>query len=147
MSSFIQKVNFFQDLGFPLCLSWRLNEHKRVKNMASKVSYIEIGTKDAGNSRHFFEQLFGWDFNPMGNAEEGWFQTPSVKAGLHGNDPNPHVLVFFDVPDLMAAISQVKALGGATDEPGPDEPGFGRFCSCRDPQGIRFGLHQPPNYK
>jgi uncharacterized protein len=112
--------------------------------MSSGVSYLEIGTKDAGASRVFFEQLLGWSFHPMGNDGEGWFQTRSIKAGLHGNNPEPQFFIFFDVPDLTAAVAQVQALGGETEEPGPDEPGFGRFCNCRDPQGIRFGLHQLP---
>jgi len=54
----------------------------------------------------------------------------------------PQFFIFFNVPDLMTAVARVKELGGETDAPGPDEPGFG--CTCRDPQGIRFGLHQPP---
>jgi uncharacterized protein len=112
--------------------------------MLNDVSYLEIGTKEAAASHVFFEQLFGWNFYAMGNDGEGWFQTPSIKVGLHGNDPEPQCLIFFNVPDLIAAIATVKELGGETDEPGPDEPGFGRFCVCRDPQGVRFGLHQLP---
>lgn len=112
--------------------------------MSSKVSYLEIGAKDAETSRVFFEQLLGWSFHSMGEDGEGWFQTPSVKAGLHGKDPEPQFLIFFSVSDLMEAIAQVKELGGETEEPGPNEPGFGRFCTCYDPQGIRFGLHQLP---
>jgi uncharacterized protein len=113
--------------------------------MPGEVSYLEIGAQDAKASHRFFERLFGWSFHPLGDDGEGYFQTPSVKAGLHGNDPVPQFYIFFSVPDLAVAIAQVKALGGETDEPGPDEPSFGRFCTCRDPQGIRFGLHQPPN--
>lgn len=111
--------------------------------MASEVSYLEIGAKHAGVSHRFFEQLLGWHFHPMGNQDEGWFQTPTIKVGLHGNDPEASISVFFSVSDLAVAIARVKELGGETDEPGPDEPGFGRFCTCRDPQGVRFGLHQP----
>ncbi|WP_121971632.1 VOC family protein [Leptolyngbya sp. BC1307] len=112
--------------------------------MAGEVSYLEIGAEDAAVSRTFFEQLFGWSFHPMGSNDEGWFQTPSIKAGLHGNDSEPQFSIFFDVPDLMTAISKVKELGGKVDEPGPEEPSFGQFCSCQDPQGVRFGLHQLP---
>ena len=112
--------------------------------MASKASYLEIGTTNIESTRHFFEQLFGWSFNPMGNEGEGWFQTPSLQAGLHGNDPEPQFFVFFDVPNLEMAIARVKELGGTVEEPSTDEPGFGRFCTCRDPQSIRFGLHQLP---
>ena len=112
--------------------------------MAGEVSYLEIGAKNAHVSHLFFEQLLGWHFHPMGEANEGWFQTPSIKVGLHGNDPEPQIAVFFSVPDLATAIARVKELGGETDELEADEPGFGRFCACRDPQGVRFGLHQLP---
>lgn len=107
----------------------------------SELSYIEFGAGDAGKARAFLVQLFGWDFHLMGTGPEGWFQTPSIKAGLHGNDPNPGILVFFGVPDLEEAIAKVKEMGGEADDPS-EEPGFGRFCTCRDPQGIRFGLHR-----
>jgi predicted enzyme related to lactoylglutathione lyase len=107
----------------------------------SEVSFIEIGAVDAGRAGAFLGQLFGWDFHLMGTGPEGWFQTPSIRAGVHGNDPNPGILVFFSVSDLEEAIAKVKELGGQADEPA-EEPGFGSFCTCRDPQGIRFGLHR-----
>jgi predicted enzyme related to lactoylglutathione lyase len=109
--------------------------------MGWEVSYIEIGAGDAGKTRSFLGQLFGWDFHPMGTGPEGWFETPSIKAGLHGNDPEPGILVFFSVPDLEITIAKVRELGGDASEP-IEEPGFGRFSTCRDPQGIRFGLHR-----
>jgi uncharacterized protein len=110
--------------------------------MGSEVSFIEIGAGDAGKARAFLGQLFGWDFHVMGTGPEGWFQTPSIKAGVHGNDPEPGILVFFGVTDVDAAIAKVRELGGEAGD-ATDEPGFGRFSMCRDPQGIRFGLHQP----
>ncbi len=48
--------------------------------------------------------------------------------------------MFFGVPDLDAAIAQVSSLGGKADAP-TEEPGFGRFCFCTDPSGLKFGLH------
>ncbi len=109
--------------------------------MGSEVSFIEIGAGDAGRAHAFLEQLFGWDFHVMGTGPEGWFQTPSIKVGVHGNDPDPGILVFFGVSDLEVGIAKVRELGGEAGE-AADEPGFGRFSICRDPQGIRFGLHQ-----
>src|ERR1700722_17746841 len=103
--------------------------------MEPVVSFIEFGAADAGKARAFLGQLFGWEFHPMGNGPEGWFQTPSIKAGVHGNDPDAGILVFFGVPDLEAAIARVKELGGDAGDP-TEEPGFGRFSMCRDPQGI-----------
>jgi predicted enzyme related to lactoylglutathione lyase len=109
--------------------------------IGAEVSYIEIGVSDASQSRVFLEQMFGWKFNPFGEGAGGWFQTPSLKAGIHGGDPNWGFLVYFGVVDLDAAIADVKRLGGVADI-ATEEPGFGRFCLCRDPQGLRFGLHQ-----
>jgi uncharacterized protein len=65
----------------------------------------------------------------------------SFKVGMHGGDPDFGFLVFFGVQDIEKAIADVNRLGGETGVP-TDEPGFGRFCICHDPQGLRFGLHQ-----
>lgn len=112
--------------------------------MQGSVSYLEIGAQDAQVSQDFFRQLFDWSFTASGEQpQEGWFQTPDIRVGLHGNDPVPQLLVFFQVPDMAAAMARVTALGGQADGAGPDEPGFGVFCLCTDPQGARFGLHQP----
>jgi uncharacterized protein len=108
----------------------------------SQVSYLEIGSGDAAQTSAFFASLFNWPFNPMGNNDGGWFQTPAIKAGLHGQNPSPQIYVFFAVEDLDAAIAKVRACGGETDGKIDDEPGFGRFCNCMAPGGIAFGLQQ-----
>ena len=109
--------------------------------MNQDVSHIEIGAIQAGVAGAFLSQLFGWTYHPMGEEGEGWLEAPSLKIGIHGNDPSLQMHVYFKVTDIEAAVVQVKALGGETEKI-VDEPGFGRFCNCRDPQGIRFGLHQ-----
>jgi len=70
----------------------------------------------------------------MGNGGDGWFQAPTIQAGLHGNDPSPGFLVFFGVPYLDMARSKVIALGGSADPPA-DEPGFGRIVFAAIPPG------------
>jgi uncharacterized protein len=107
----------------------------------SQVSYLEIGSADAKATSTFFAELFGWPFNPMNN-NGGWFQAPDLKAGLHDQNPNPQMYVFFAVENLETAIAHVRTLGGQTDGNINDEPGFGRFCNCQAPGGIAFGLHQ-----
>jgi predicted enzyme related to lactoylglutathione lyase len=113
--------------------------------MQGKVSFIELGTAqpDVERSRLFFEKLFGWQFHPMPRG--GWFQAPSMRVGLHGSDPGPQIYLFFEVSDLEQAIAVVRESGGEADAPVTEEGDFGRFASCRDPQGIRFGLHQRVN--
>ena len=100
------------------------------------VSYLEIGSGDLVATRTFFGRVFGWPCH-----DEAWFQTPAIKAGLHGEDPSPQIYVYFNVSDIEAAAARVRAAGGEAEQP-TNEPGFGRFVNCRDPGGIRFGLHQ-----
>ena len=111
--------------------------------MNGDVSFLELGSAEAdtGKSQVFFEKVFGWHFHPMPQGG-GWFQAPRIRIGLHGNDPGPGIYVFFEVRDLEEAIAAVLAAGGEADPPQTEEPGFGRFSNCRDPHGIRFGLHQ-----
>lgn len=109
--------------------------------MHSDVSFVEIGTIDTDQSRTFFEKVFGWQFHPMPQGG-GWFQASSMRVGLHGGDPALKLYTFFEVPDLEAAILAVREAGGEAEAAAPEEPGFGRFSNCRDPQGVQFGLHQ-----
>lgn len=111
--------------------------------MPMTVSYIEIGASDATVTGSFLAKLLGSTLQPMGTAGDGWFEAGAIKAGLHGGEHLPRVDVYFHVPDLLAAIECVRNLGGQADEPGPEEAGFGRFATCRAPDGLRFGLHQP----
>ena len=105
-----------------------------------KPSYLEIGAREEATTKTFFTELFGWTFEPMEHG--GVFDTGGLQAGLHGNDPNPGIIVYFQVSDIQKAVEKVRALGGTADEPSPEEPGFGRFSACVGPDGIRFGLHQ-----
>jgi predicted enzyme related to lactoylglutathione lyase len=113
--------------------------------MDGDVSFLELGSTEAdtGRSQIFFEKVFGWHFHAMPQGG-GWFQAPTIRVGLHGNDPGPAIYVFFEVSNLEEAMATVRTAGGEADPPVTEEPGFGSFSNCRDPQGIRFGLHQKP---
>lgn len=111
--------------------------------MTGEISYIEVGSGDAAATARFISALFDWPFTPMGDSGAGWFQTPAIRAGLHGSDPEHGIVPYFRVPDIEIAAARVRELGGEVEGPGEEQTGFGRFCNCRDPQGLRFGLHQP----
>jgi len=110
--------------------------------MEGEISYIEIGSGEAQTTARFMSDLFGWTFNRMGERGDGWFAAAGIRAGLHGDDLAHGIAVYFRVSDLDAAAARVRELGGEVEGPAVDEPGFGRLCNCRDPQGLRFGLHQ-----
>jgi predicted enzyme related to lactoylglutathione lyase len=109
--------------------------------MPGEPSFFEIGVPDAKRARAFYTELLSWTFHPMA-GDQGWLETPTIRGGLHDDDPTAQIMVFFAVADLDAAVATVRRLGGEADDPGPEEPGFGRFAACRDDQGVAFGLHQ-----
>jgi uncharacterized protein len=110
--------------------------------MQGKITHIEIGASDGTQSPHFFSTLFDWSYRAMGDSG-GCFDTPTCKVGVHPGDPNPGLVVYFAVENIELSASRVRALGGQAGDISPEEPGFGRFCPCKDPEGVSFGLHQP----
>jgi predicted enzyme related to lactoylglutathione lyase len=109
--------------------------------MAGEPTFIELGVPSGGRAHPFYQALFGWTVHPM-EQDNFWMQTPTIRVGLHPGDETATMVVYFDVDDIEAAARRVRELGGQAPEPGPETPGFGRFVECRDPQGVRFGLHQ-----
>ncbi len=109
----------------------------------SHISFVEMGSGDVGKTSAFFRDLFGWRFETMGApGDGGWFDAAGMRIGLHGGDPEWGMVPYFQVADLDQAIQTVRALGGWAEDKIADVDGFGRFCNCKDPQGMRFGLHQ-----
>ena len=108
--------------------------------MAGEPSHFELGVPDAARAKVFYGELFEWSFHTT-RGENAWIETSGVRGGLHDNDEACTVIVYFSVPDIDVAVRRVRELGGTADEPGPPGPS-GRFTSCRDDQGVAFGLHQ-----
>lgn len=107
------------------------------------ATHLELGAPSGKPSAEFFAALFGWSVHPM-QADNFFAQTPIGSLGIHPGDDAKEIVPYFCVDDLEQAITRVRELGGTAPDPGPGEPGFGRFAQCEDPQGVRFGLHQPP---
>lgn len=109
--------------------------------MASGPSHFEIGVPDARRAKAFYGELLGWSFEAT-TGENAWIETGGVRGGLHDHDDAANIVVYFRVPDIEAAVRRVRELGGQAGETGSEGEG-GRFVSCRDDQGVEFGLHQP----
>lgn len=110
--------------------------------MPGEPTFFEIGVPDAAKARQFYTELLGWKPHTTGDRGQAWLETGGVRGGLHDRDEDRRIDVFFAVPDIDAAVADVRRLGGSAEAAGPPEPGFGRFAFCRDDQGVRFGLHQ-----
>lgn len=112
--------------------------------MTGELTHIELGAPDARKAKAFFGNLLGWSFEPLGEGDQAVIQTPTVRGGLHDGVTTSTLTAYFAVDDIDAAVVQVRSLGGRAGDPSPEEPGFGRFSTCTDDQGIPFGLRQPP---
>jgi predicted enzyme related to lactoylglutathione lyase len=114
--------------------------------MSGELSFFEIGVEDADKARAFYGALLGWKFSDEGYGSA--IETPNIPGGIHGGDPGASPYVFFAVDDLDAAVDRVRELGGDAEPIGDNSEEnvakFGRFMLCRDDQGSRFGLRQPP---
>jgi uncharacterized protein len=113
------------------------------QHMTGEPTHIELGAPDAGRAKTFFGTLFGWRFEPFGDGEQATLQTPTIRGGLHDGVTTSTLTTYFQVENIDDAVAKVRELGGHADDASPDEPGFGRFSTCSDDQGIPFGLHQP----
>jgi predicted enzyme related to lactoylglutathione lyase len=115
--------------------------------VAGELRWFELGVGDVAKAYAFYGELFGWRFV---NQSEGGatIEGAGLGGGIHPGDAGASPYVFFDVPDLEAALEQVRRLGGEADvlPTGGEESDaeFGRFALCKDDQGSSFGLREPP---
>ncbi|MGP0052650.1 MAG: VOC family protein [Solirubrobacteraceae bacterium] len=108
--------------------------------MAGEPSHFEIGVPDPEQAERFFGALLGWSFEDTGRGAR--VSTSGIGGGMHPDEP--WVQLFFRVADLEAAVARVLELGGEVDEEARSDGPRGRYAhSCRDDQGVPFGLHEP----
>ena len=117
--------------------------------MAGEVRFFSIGVGDVPRAKAFYGGLLGWTFEDRSGGSV--IVGAGSAGGIHGGDEGASPYVFFRVDDLDAALARVGELGGSIEPPGDEHDGgeeevarFGRFALCRDDQGSRFGLHEPP---
>jgi uncharacterized protein len=109
--------------------------------MTGEPSHFEIGVPDVGSAQKFYEELLGWTFDASGRGAN--VQTPGLPGGIHV-EQGSGVQIFFSVPSLDEAAKRVVGLGGEVDEGSSEGPGGRYLHSCRDDQGVPFGLHEAP---
>lgn len=110
--------------------------------MAGELSHFEIGAPDTDRAQSFYGELLGWDFEPTGHGAR--ITSAGLPGGIHREDEGANLQVFYVVPDLDEAAERVRALGGSVGDAGGEGPEGRWLYSCRDDQGVPFGLHEPP---
>jgi uncharacterized protein len=109
----------------------------------------ELNTRDWEAATAFYRDVFGWQLQPLGNADEFRYSTfghdDVMPGGIYdAEDWLPpgvpsHWQVYFGVSDIAAAAARVPSLGGTVlREPWTSE--YGTFAQVTDPAGAMFLL-------
>jgi predicted enzyme related to lactoylglutathione lyase len=110
-----------------------------VRSMSPGPSLVEFPADDPDRAQRFWSGLLGVALDARAEGEgRGWqTRTGGTSVGVHsrGTGPGDTVsLPYFTVPDMDAALAQVRELGGSVIHPGS------RWSICRDSEGSPFGL-------
>jgi predicted enzyme related to lactoylglutathione lyase len=109
------------------------------------VSHVEWCCRDTEKTAEFFQELFGWQFNPFGNnyllssPQEG----PAV--GLLRSVtaiPGDNCLVFITVDSIDQHMQHAIALGGNEHVAKTAIPNYGWYAQIKEPQGNIVGLFE-----
>jgi predicted enzyme related to lactoylglutathione lyase len=133
------------------------------------VVHFEMGYKDKDRMVKFYEGVFGWETEQMGEEmgnyvvahttetdDKGMVKTPgNINGGFYQKTDNPdsHApSVVISVKDIKAAMKKVEEAGGeiagSMDEKGERTmepqmiPGVGLWISIKDTEGNRVSLLQ-----
>ncbi|MBU1109889.1 MAG: VOC family protein [Candidatus Riflebacteria bacterium] len=107
------------------------------------IDYIEIPTSDIEQTKKFFAALMGWEFEDFGPAytcfsdgrmKGGFYESPKKISPEAGS-----ILLVFSAPDLEAACTQVRELGGKISKDIFSFPGGRRF-HFTEPCGNEFAF-------
>ena len=137
----------------------------------SPVVHFEMGYKDRDRMSKFYETVFGWQTQKMGEEMGNYVvvtttendektkrpkQPGAINGGFYEKTDNPlsqAPSVVVSVDDIRAAMKAVEAAGGKilggmdqngnhTMEP-QDIPGVGLWISAEDTEDNRFSILQP----
>jgi predicted enzyme related to lactoylglutathione lyase len=134
----------------------------------NRVVHFEIHAADSDAVQKFYEELFGWTFEEMGEAFGGYrvittgpgpddmakgvrMEDVGINGGMTkrsgtpappGTSPNAFVCVI-GVDDVDAVLTKAQSLGGLVAMEAMDMPGVGRIAYVLDPERSIFGIIKP----
>ncbi|MBI4935658.1 MAG: VOC family protein [Actinobacteria bacterium] len=113
------------------------HDHQVKHHERGDLYYFTLPTADLARAKAFYGAVLGWQFD---DAESGHASNISAPpGGLHVGQTTYDL--WFAVPDIHAAVAQVRALGGTSTEPVHYDSGWA--AECTDDQGTRFCLSVP----
>jgi predicted enzyme related to lactoylglutathione lyase len=161
--SFTRKMRFallsISALFFAACASLNVNlpsitESPTGQRLPGKIIWRDLLTNDPAASQRFYGELFGWEFEGVGEASNlrsnsaytlirhnGQLIGGMVDTlALNNRDDISQWVVLMAVEDLDARVATVAASGGEIVAPPTDLQARGRLALVRDAEGALLGL-------
>ncbi len=124
--------------------------------MPNRVVHFEIEAENQERAKKFYETVFGWKMDHMGDEYGSYIVVntgdPKEPGGINGGiyqklgdkkELNAYSCVVA-VDDIEKAMKDVLAAGGKLLKDKPDDiPHTGLYMPCIDTEGNRFTLLQP----
>ncbi len=122
-----------------------------VYNQAGALVWTDTNVSDIEASRAFYAAVFGWTFDDVPGASEGYVTYKlggDALGGLGGLGNFPpgtpsHWLPYLGTREADAAVAQFTAAGGTVLMPASETP-FGRMAVVADPWGATVSLISVP---
>jgi predicted enzyme related to lactoylglutathione lyase len=121
------------------------------------VVHFELPYSDRGRATRFYETVFGWKAEALGEAMGNYVLVTTaesdartdapagaINGGMFPKEPGKeHPSIVIGVADIARAIELVRDAGGEVlDEPYPI-PGIGLYVAFVDTEGNRSSMLQP----
>ncbi len=104
-----------------------------------RMDYIEFPATDIPATKHFYSEVFGWQFTDYGPDYTSFFDGRLAGGFDKDRDPAPGVLVVLYASDLEGTEAKVKKAGGKIVKPTFSFPGGRRFHFA-DPSGNELAV-------
>ena len=118
--------------------------------MPAIFRHFAINADDVGRAKSFYENVFGWRFDPWGPPD--FYQVKNAGGGLLGALQGRREIVpgvrmagveaSFGVADLKATVAAIEAGGGKIVMPPYRIDGVGELIYFQDPEGNLLGAMQ-----
>jgi predicted enzyme related to lactoylglutathione lyase len=112
-----------------------------------QITHIEFPADDLQRARHFYAELFGWEFGEM----EGFpgyllFRLGTAEAGgaigERGRSTGERLRVYAEVDSIDDVLTRVPELGGSVIQAKQEISGQGWSAVIEDSEGSELGLYQ-----
>ncbi|MDD1674516.1 MAG: VOC family protein [Methanomicrobiales archaeon] len=111
------------------------------------IVHFDVPAEDIERAKKFYSALLGWKFESYPEMQYNLITTtnldgtPAVGGGMGKRmDPSQHIVNYFGVPSIDAAVKKVKSLGGTIVTEKMAVPQMGYLVNCMDTEGNAFGL-------